>query len=469
MKIEKIGKKALIGGLGVSILLSSGVTSASASTEGVVNNTETIAVGEAGVNGVHTDVTGIVMNDKLNNMLDTREVVRNGVKLDTSKQRYATNALGVVQPTLEGNILRAKSVSKVYPYTTKMKQGLLDYNGIKVNYDNFLEYAILYQILGINSTLSLSNMTGVTVDVLAQAVNKVYMQNPLLGDFKGYTYRYNTKTKLVTSVEFKYIINIDDIQSRREAIPEAILEIEDAVKTKGVSAQTMLNRLYAWMDKNVSYNSDAAYLINKYGIQSPEASMVTKYYSPYGVAIDHTGTCQSYAGVTKILLDRMGVENYVVLGDYKKDEHAWNIVDIGSKTKKFYNYDFVMTYKSAGVPYGSYRLTDAQMIKYGYKKKTGWEKEEVEAVVKTPKTEIDVYTKNKYIVKDKKELESYLYKKLKGSKKNSHYFRVKDSISMKTITSVTQKAVIKAKRKDLGKTVYVKKNGDRYSIVIIKN
>lgn len=49
-------------------------------------------------------------------------------------------------------------------------------------------------------------------------------------------------------------------------------------------------------------------------------------YTPYGLLVKGTGVCQAYAEVIKLLLNKVGIECDVVVGDSREEKHAWNIV-----------------------------------------------------------------------------------------------------------------------------------------------
>ena len=51
-------------------------------------------------------------------------------------------------------------------------------------------------------------------------------------------------------------------------------------------------------------------------------------YTPYGLLVKGTGVCQAYAEVTKLLLNKVGIECDVVVGTSRDESHAWNILKL---------------------------------------------------------------------------------------------------------------------------------------------
>ncbi len=63
--------------------------------------------------------------------------------------------------------------------------------------------------------------------------------------------------------------------------------------------------------------------------------------SAYGVLVNGSASCEGYAKAAKLLLDKAGIENYVITGTAKRDDgasegHMWNIVFIDGQP---YNLD----------------------------------------------------------------------------------------------------------------------------------
>lgn len=81
---------------------------------------------------------------------------------------------------------------------------------------------------------------------------------------------------------------------------------------------------------------DKALIIHDYIINSSkyddrlltEGVVPPESYSSYGVLSLGVGVCESYAKAMKYLLDGVGMDSFLVIGDSKGENHAWNMVMI---------------------------------------------------------------------------------------------------------------------------------------------
>lgn len=341
----------------------------------------------------------------------------------------------------------------------------LTFSGIKLNYDNYLEYAIVYQLGTRASTLSFKKISGVTKKIAFEAMNKVITQNPILVDVGAYTWHPATSTK-AAYLSLTYKSSKEDALERQRAIVEGLEDFEDENFTSGMSTQYKMYVIYKWMDKNITYNNTAANIFTTYGGDSAEFYYYQQFFSPFGVLSRKTGICQSYAGTVKLLLDKAGVKNIIVAGKFGGVEHVWNKVDIDGHGH-YYNYDMTYTLKNAGVQYMNYLSTDAQIKALGYTTDNNYIYAKDIESWKSPTTKLDPYTKNKYTVKDKTALQKALTKRLKGTKNKTFYYYLTNASTANTIKTYAKKALTASKRKDI-KTVSITRYKNMYYIVYYK-
>ncbi|MDR5659732.1 transglutaminase domain-containing protein [Serpentinicella sp. ANB-PHB4] len=88
-------------------------------------------------------------------------------------------------------------------------------------------------------------------------------------------------------------------------------------------------------------------------------------YNAYGVLIKGVGVCEGYAGGMKLLLDKVGIENQIVVGVAGGENHAWNLVKIAGR---YYHVDAtwndpVMEDGSDVLRYDYFNLTDSEIGK----------------------------------------------------------------------------------------------------------
>ena len=86
-------------------------------------------------------------------------------------------------------------------------------------------------------------------------------------------------------------------------------------------------------------------------------------FTPYGLLVKGTGVCQAYAEVTKLLLNKVGIECDVVVGTSRDEDHAWNILKLDDE---YYMLDVTWndpTPDEEGyVDYGYFNLTQEQFL-----------------------------------------------------------------------------------------------------------
>ncbi|QNU67449.1 hypothetical protein EHE19_002655 [Ruminiclostridium herbifermentans] len=141
--------------------------------------------------------------------------------------------------------------------------------------------------------LEYSNMAELTMDIVYSQVHKI--QKSMVNDIAS--------TRL-SSEDFLVIEKIEEIVS--EIISDDMTDYEKELA------------IHDYIVSNYKYDYDN-YLYDTI----PDES-----YTPYGLLINGTGVCQAYAEVTKLLLNRVGIECDVVTGTSRDENHAWNILKL---------------------------------------------------------------------------------------------------------------------------------------------
>lgn len=126
----------------------------------------------------------------------------------------------------------------------------------------------------------------------------------------SFGYRYNPTTSTLTSVSVEFIEGLDDA-AFNQAVEEAMSVIED-----GMTDLEKAIALHEYIVLNCEYDYEN-YLNNSI----PKAS-----YSAYGVMVNRTAVCQGYALAYKLLLNKAGIECYMVTSDAMT--HAWNLIQL---------------------------------------------------------------------------------------------------------------------------------------------
>lgn len=117
----------------------------------------------------------------------------------------------------------------------------------------------------------------------------------------------------------EFVKQYDELNSKADQIISSIIkpDMSDIQKEIAIHNYIVLNTKYDY--DNYLHNT------------IPDES-----YTPYGVLVKGVGVCQGYAGATKLLLNKVGIECMVVRGKANGGRHAWNIVKINGE---YYNLD----------------------------------------------------------------------------------------------------------------------------------
>lgn len=81
-------------------------------------------------------------------------------------------------------------------------------------------------------------------------------------------------------------------------------------------------------------------------------------YNSYGVLVDKSGVCASYAEAMALLLNRAGIECIVVIGEVGTVSHAWNIVKL---EEEYYHLDATWDDAVTKISYNYFNITDNTM------------------------------------------------------------------------------------------------------------
>ncbi len=132
------------------------------------------------------------------------------------------------------------------------------------------------------------------------------------------TYISNTSTHIGKSYDCLIAEELDDY----EAFAGKIGEILDNNIEHNMTDREKVKAIHDYLLNSVSYNYNYHNLPNNDDI-----------YNSYGAIMDGSAVCNGYANALCVLLNRVGVECWVVSGDvYNSDEgHAWNIVNVDGK------------------------------------------------------------------------------------------------------------------------------------------
>ena len=156
---------------------------------------------------------------------------------------------------------------------------------------------------------------------------------------RGESVYYETATKIVNKIAFKYCMTPEEAKGRQAKIDASLQPFLSAV-TDGMSDYEVTLRIYENIINLVDYDT--------LGLERETTSFVRPEVpddlrSIYGVFVNHKAVCAGYARALQYLLNRFGIECVYVVSQ----THAWNLIKLegdyyhidvtwgdGSNTKK---------------------------------------------------------------------------------------------------------------------------------------
>lgn len=144
----------------------------------------------------------------------------------------------------------------------------------------------------------------------ATFVSGVINEHPDLYYVSGYSYTYGSTSGLLVRVKPKYLSGFDD-NAFRVMVDDAMSEIEE-----GMSDLEKAITLHDFIVLNCEYDYQN-YL---------DKTLPREVYTTYGTLVNRKAVCQGYALTYKFLLNKAGIECYMVSSD--EMNHAWNLIKL---------------------------------------------------------------------------------------------------------------------------------------------
>ncbi len=170
------------------------------------------------------------------------------------------------------------------------------------------EEFLYQQLLARKGTINLSKY-GISTEEIGPFVYGVINEHPELYYVKSPFWYYYSGSK-ATKILVKYNNNYDSAAFNR-AVEDALSIIDD-----GMTDLEKAIALHEYLILNCEY--DYANYLN--------GTLPTESYSAYGILVNRTGVCQGYALTYKLLLERAGIECYMVSSS--EMNHAWNLINL---------------------------------------------------------------------------------------------------------------------------------------------
>ncbi len=178
-------------------------------------------------------------------------------------------------------------------------------------------YHDIEKILGSHLEEQQLSEEGLTKGLDETSIDRVFQcvlnDHPELFYVEGYSYTKFTRNDVISSIEFSgtYNVNLETAREKEAQIQTAAERILSGI-SENASDYDKVKYVYDTLIRETDYQLDSA-----------------DNQNIYSVFVNHASVCQGYAKATQYLLNRLGVECTLVLGNVDTGEgHAWNLVKV---------------------------------------------------------------------------------------------------------------------------------------------
>ncbi|MCL2077027.1 MAG: hypothetical protein FWH08_01310 [Oscillospiraceae bacterium] len=261
------------------------------------------------------------------------EYLRTLAFLIERQDRLTVHASGI---TPDNNISHTPPVDTVYegvsdldllPQNVKAVEAALlrAQNGEFTVYANtaLSEYIALNLIQGVNVIDVNPFKEAFNWNVLVNAVNEAFYQNPLAGSMTGFEFDYSTGVLTIYLV-----LTPEELKSMQTAVIAEVDGVISEIIKPGMSDLEKQIAINNYLIQSAEYDMAALENGEKNNFEYVDKEFIHSF-TPYGILINKVGVCASYAGAFKLLCDKAELESVVVTGYLDGTlPHAWNRVNI---------------------------------------------------------------------------------------------------------------------------------------------
>ena len=237
-----------------------------------------------------------------------------------------------------------------YSNNSKIIEDNKDYiTGSEYSFDS--EYYVYYSYLSLEGkkiykqvyanalvyNKTFKTVTKISTNELSDVMEALFNDHPELFYLDtNYSYKYNSKA-MVIEITLNYNDTVYNINYNKELFNK---EIDKIVLEAEKLPNNYEKEKYVYM-----------YLINKV-----EYDTNAKYnQSAYSALVEGKSVCAGYARAFQLVMQRLNIPTYYVLG-YAKEDHAWNIVKLDGI---YYNVD--LTWDDTGGVFKHFNITDEEL------------------------------------------------------------------------------------------------------------
>lgn len=158
---------------------------------------------------------------------------------------------------------------------------------------------------------------------LSDAWMEAVYQNPLILGVKSAGIADGGKTLMV-----QYDTDPAAMEEKQKEIAEEVKRVTGEIITDDMSELDKELAINQYLCDTAEYDMDALDNAEKNNFETVDEQF-NDSFTPYGVLLNKSGVCASYAGAFKLLADEAGLESIVVTGNLEGElPHAWNKIKI---------------------------------------------------------------------------------------------------------------------------------------------
>ena len=184
---------------------------------------------------------------------------------------------------------------------------------------------------------SFKTVTKISTNEFSNVMEAVFNDHPELFYLDtNYSYKYNSNG-MVIEITLNYNDTVNNINYNKELFEKEVNSIVNEANKLGTNYDKE-KYVYMALINKVEYDKNAQY-----------------NQSAYSALVVGKSVCAGYARAFQLIMQRLNIPTYYVLG-FAKEDHAWNIIKLNGE---YYNVD--LTWDDTGGVYKHFNLTDSEM------------------------------------------------------------------------------------------------------------
>ena len=185
------------------------------------------------------------------------------------------------------------------------------------------EYLAMNMLQGVERICVSDFSDALDAEYLYNSFCEAYRQNPLISPIEELSFDYSSDELVLV-----YDMDADEMKAMQEAVAAEVRKVVSEIIAPGMGSLEKEIAINQYICDTAEYDFDALKNAEKNDYESIDKEFIYSF-TPYGVLINKTGVCASYAGAFKLLGDAAGLDVVVVTGYMDGNmPHAWNRVNL---------------------------------------------------------------------------------------------------------------------------------------------